>query len=583
MMQRMNIRQVLAILLLIVGVQFWLLIGHGMWGRDYSKWLTVGVFAVCLIPQLRGLLSRAIDATRNPSPTTRRLIAIVIAIGATVYFVLTAREQGIEFVPRIHDESSYLIQTRMILHGRLWESQHPLADFFESFHILTKPVYASKYFPGTALLYAPGLAIGLAYWLLPAMAAGATVGLVYRVVGELTDGAGGLLAALMMIGCSALRRASVLYMSTAPIMLLTMLAIWAYLHWRRSPKPIWAALIGFFLSWALITRPLDAICFAIPIGVAVLVEARRITPRLIAGSLAAAVIAAVPLLALQIVCNTGITGRWSETAWTMYTQDDDPFDGMAIGALDPSLKSQSTLPQKIEFSEGFTKGAAQQRRGPGRLGRFVKDDLNADFDVMLPHPLFMILLPVGLLAVLGVRGVLYATLPLCVIAYAFYTFSVPQYLVIAAPAAAMGVVLGIEAIASVFPQISTFARTFLSLSIVALVLTQLPQFNPYMTDDMFRTTDLKAVAQMLDAIDRKPAVVLFHYQPGKDNPHIEPVYNTDVAWPDDALVIRAHDLGARNVEIFRYYPDRAFYMCNPRFSAPRYLGTGRELADGTPR
>ena len=54
---------------------------------------------------------------------------------------------------------------------------------------------------------------------------------------------------------------------------------------------------------------------------------------------------------------------------------------------------------------------------------------------MLPHPLLMILLPIGLLQIRGARGVLYATLPLCLIAYALYTFSVPHYVVIAAPAA----------------------------------------------------------------------------------------------------------------------------------------------------
>ena len=44
---RINIRQILAILLLIVSAQFWLVIGHGMWGRDYSKWLPVAIFAIC--------------------------------------------------------------------------------------------------------------------------------------------------------------------------------------------------------------------------------------------------------------------------------------------------------------------------------------------------------------------------------------------------------------------------------------------------------------------------------------------------------------------------------------------------------
>jgi hypothetical protein len=85
---------------------------------------------------------------------------------------------------------------------------------------------------------------------------------------------------------------------------------------------------------------------------------------------------------------------------------------------------------------------------------------------------------------------------------------------------------------------------------------------------------------------RTPAVVLFTYQPGSPIPE-EPVYNTDVAWPDNAPIIRAHDLGpARNPEIFAYYaktqPDRTFYIFDwskvQSAEGPlKLLGTAREL------
>ena len=156
-----------------------------------------------------------------------------------IYFVLTAAEQGIDFVPP---------------HPRRIQLSHPNADdparptlgaaasagrFFETFHVLVKPVYASKYFPGTALLYAPGLAIGLPVLLLPALVSGGVVGLVYRIIAELTRWCRRAAWRRDDDRMHALCLASVLYMSAAPIMLLTMLANWAYLHWRRSPKTIW--------------------------------------------------------------------------------------------------------------------------------------------------------------------------------------------------------------------------------------------------------------------------------------------------------------------------------------------------------
>jgi len=575
--------QIAAAALLIVGVQLWLIVGHGIWGRNYSLWVIAGAFIVAAIPPINSRIARALDRLRNPSATTRRIVAVVIALLATGYFVLTARQQGIDLVPRIHDESSYLIQTRMILAGRLWEPQHPQADFFETIHVIVKPVYASKYFPGAALLYAPGLAVGLPYWLLPALAAGAVVGLVYRIVAEMADGVAGLLAALMMIGCSSLRRVSVMYLATTPLMMLVLLALWAFLHWRRQRRPGWAAAVGFFMSWAAITRPLDAVCFAIPIALAVVWELWRLNFRVWFMTLGALFLAGVPMIAIQLVANIGITGNLAQTPWSLYTQHDDPFDGMAIGAINFSQKSESRLPQKVEFSEGFTKGAAIERRAPGRIARFFKDDLPADANVMLPHPLLLVLLPVGLLAARGRgRGVLLATIPLCLFAYALYTFSVPNYLVIATPVCALLVVLSIDALSMNWPRMRGFFTTFLSISITGVVCTQLPQLNRFVLDDMFRPADPKGIAQRLANLPHTPAVVLFRYAPGKDNPHIEPVYNTDVAWPDDAPVIRAHDLGPRrNIEIFRYYPERAFYSCDPRFSEPRFLGYGKYLVTGS--
>jgi len=85
--------------------------------------------------------------------------------------------------------------------------------------------------------------------------------------------------------------------------------------------------------------------------------------------------------------------------------------------------------------------------------------------------------------------------------------------------------------------------------------------------------------------------VLFRFVKGDDH-HQEPVYNVDVAWPDDAPIIHAHDLGeARNQEIFRYYaerqPDRRFFLFvrqdfDPDGPVLSYLGTAKELAATQP-
>jgi hypothetical protein len=125
----------------------------------------------------------------------------------------------------------------------------------------------------------------------------------------------------------------------------------------------------------------------------------------------------------------------------------------------------------------------------------------------------------------------------------------------------------------------------LTLGIVAATVTALPEIDHQLLDDGLPTPTMYFSYVELPKHVTQPAIVLFRYRKG-DNTNEEPVYNVDVAWPDDAAIIRAHDLGERNRELFAYYaarqPQRTVYLYDRAARRLITLGNVVDLAQQFP-
>ena len=569
-----TVRKITAGLLLVVGVQLWLIVGRSQWGNLPHWWVWAAILIVSLVPALNRLIVRALDRVATPTPRTRLMIALAVAVVAGGYLYFTALRQQRDFFPKILDEGSYAIQARMLAAGRLWMEPHPAAESFDSAYVLVRPVYASMYFPGTALALVPGAWAGAAWWVTPLLMCAASAGVLYRVVTELVDGVAGLLSALMLVSLSMFRELSLRLYSQVPMLLLALLVTWAWLAWRRDRRWWRAMIIGALGGWMLIVRPIDAVVFLLPLGVAMALDLGRFDARTIAALAAGA----LPFLSLQLIANRGITGSWLTTPHAFYAQRD--FPGVTLGFHDPRpVESLATrVPQKRELYEDAI-GVIEKHRPETIVGDILGERLRKTAVVTLPNNLLLILLPFGALALATAylrparAWAMAASLPLFVLTYAFYLFYMAHYIVVVAPAVILLIVLAARRLPEVWPAAKNTVGILLVASIVALAVSALPEFDRTERDDL-SAGDLGTINEMLKELPQRPAIVLFRYGAG-GNPDREPVYNFETLRIDDAEVIRAHDLpGEKNRRLLDYYASR-----QPQRHVYRIV---RDPAEGTP-
>ncbi len=542
--------------------------------------IVLTAFALACVPQIRSTLLATIDWVKTPSPPARRWTALALASAAYLYG--TSVRQGRILLPMWHDELAYRLQTQMLSRGRLWMSQHPLAQFFEAPYVFVKPVYAAKYFPGTALLHVPAVWLGLPYWLTPIAIAAISVALLYLIITELLDGAAGLLAALLLVSCVVFRQLATMEMSNSAALMESLLVIWAWLAWRRTLHLRWIIFGGAAAGLFAITRPLDAICAAGPVAVVWLVDLiRRVDRRRAMLNIVAALLAAAPFLALQLIFDRGVTGHFLQTPAGVYDAKYFQSPGLGFPKADPNFLPPTPLLQFRAMYKKFFWPEMRDYTPTEALWRLWSRRLPIIAATVVPSTLLVVLLPVGLLGLSdNRRRAMAAVIPLYLIGMIFYYFFLMHYCALLLGAAILLVLLGGRVIEQTWNPRRIFSAA-MPLMILGLAIYGLPEVNRGPDETPNSMTVMQANYELIPRQVREPAIVLFTFNTYWN--FEEPVYNWDVALPDDAKIIRAHDLGAaKNQELFDYYaqrdPDRNVYVFDRARMQLRALGNVRNLA-----
>ena len=484
-----------------------------------------------------------------------RLLISLAGFSAFAGCLLYAAVNGIPR-PSVHDEFSYLLAGDTFASGRLTNPTHPMWQHFETFHVLQRPSYASKYPPGQGIVLAIGQILGhpiVGVWLSVAFMAAGISWMLYQWVPPRWALLGSMLA-VVQVGFPTYWAQS--YWGGALAALGGALVFGALRAGATDPRLLHGILFGLGAMILAITRPLEGALAGLAAAAALawLVgrAAREERARLLRAVIVPAAALIVATLGTTALYNRAVTGDPMRMPHQVYSQ------AYHLGAVFPWQEPSPIVDYRHDAIRDFKLKWSIERHEQQRqhfLAALLFKFLRLEGFFLGPGLLGLVMVP----WLIRDRWLLLAgTVSALVLASVLLTLSaLPHY---AAPAAGPLLVLNLEGLRRLngVRTDKVDGRRLVTLILLAY-LPYLALRNPHvvgaaMSDFGDRRQE---VLDSLESTDGNDLVIVVY---GNDhNFHMEWVYNRAVI--DSADVVWARDMSPEdNRELIRYFDDRRVWL-----------------------
>jgi len=281
--------RVFAVVMIVLGflpIANWIPEGHefAFFTRVTREWfngtlIVAGCGAVLTILSRRLPIWRPAVITRITDASSRRprAVGLVLFVVSLASYLVVAR-WVLAARPLLIDEIDTIFNARIFLQGKLWLDPPRFPEFVSALHVIDfGGKYLTHFPPGGALILAPGVALGIPWVIHPLLAASTSV-LFWMLARRVEPRPGVALAATILFAFSPfVVFLSGSFMNHVPVMTSLLAAMYALARQTEDDDthPVWAAIAGFMLGLPAALRPMDAVAFAVPAGLWMLVRTVR--------------------------------------------------------------------------------------------------------------------------------------------------------------------------------------------------------------------------------------------------------------------------------------------------------------------